>query len=84
MPAEPLTEEEQQEKEELAEDGFITWKRSHFTAFIKGLERHGRDAMDKVVVEVQAAGGQAEPKTEEEVRQYAKIFFDRHTELKGE
>ncbi|TXT12146.1 uncharacterized protein COLE_02556 [Cutaneotrichosporon oleaginosum] len=71
----PLTEEEKEEKEELAGDGFADWQRRHFLAFIKGLERYGRDALDKVAADMQ-------DKTEEEVREYAKVFFKRYTELK--
>ncbi|KAL1410183.1 chromatin remodeling complex Adenosinetriphosphatase [Vanrija albida] len=73
--AEPLTEEENLEKDSLVTDGFSEWQRRHFVSFIKGLERYGRDALDKVALEVQ-------DKTEEEVHQYAKVFFERYTELK--
>jgi SWI/SNF-related matrix-associated actin-dependent regulator of chromatin subfamily A member 5 len=75
--AEPLTEEELAEKEALASDGFPEWKRNHFLAFVKGLERYGRDSLDKVALDV------AEH-TEDEVRKYASVFFERYGELKGE
>jgi SWI/SNF-related matrix-associated actin-dependent regulator of chromatin subfamily A member 5 len=75
--AEPLNEEEVAEKEALVGDGFPDWQRRHFLAFIKGLERYGREALDKVALEVV-------DKTEEDVREYAKVFFERYTELKGE
>jgi SWI/SNF-related matrix-associated actin-dependent regulator of chromatin subfamily A member 5 len=65
------------EKETLAEEGFPDWKRNHFLAFIKSLERYGRDALDKVAQDVA-------DHTEEEVREYARVFFERHHELKGE
>ncbi|GMK54535.1 hypothetical protein CspeluHIS016_0111210 [Cutaneotrichosporon spelunceum] len=73
--AEPLTEAEKEEKEELAGDGFADWQRRHFLAFIKGMERYGRDSFDKIAADMQ-------DKTEDEVREYAKVFFDRYTELK--
>lgn len=74
--AEPLTEEEVEEKESLVDQGFGDWKRAHYQSFIKSLERHGRDAMDKVVADM------APEKEEEEVKAYADVFFDRYTELK--
>ncbi|KAK4684402.1 hypothetical protein P7C73_g5775, partial [Tremellales sp. Uapishka_1] len=73
--AEPLTEEEMAEKDELTEEGFPDWKRNHFLAFVKALERHGREDLDKVALDVA-------DKTEEEIRVFAKVFFERYTELK--
>ncbi|GFZ42856.1 DNA helicase [Saitozyma sp. JCM 24511] len=73
--AEPLTEEEVAEKDALVGDGFPDWQRRHFLAFIKSLERYGREALDKVALEVP-------DKTEEDVREYADVFFERYTELK--
>lgn len=72
----PLTEEEVAEKEALAEDGFGDWQRRHFHAFIKALERYGRDQMDIAAKEVP-------DKTEDEVRAYADVFFERYAEIKG-
>jgi len=73
----PLTEEEVAEKDALTDEGFPDWQRRHFQNFIKALEKYGRDSLDKVSLEVL-------DKTEEEVREYAKVFFERYTELKGE
>ncbi|ORY25274.1 putative chromatin remodelling complex ATPase chain [Naematelia encephala] len=73
--AEPLTEEEIAEKDALTDEGFPDWARRHFQAFIKALERHGRNNLDKVAAEI-------EEKTEEEVRDYAEVFFERYKELK--
>jgi len=75
-PAEPLTDEESAEKDELAGEGFPDWQRRHFQAFIKAMERYGRDSLDKVALDIV-------DRTEEEVRQYAAVFFDRYKELKG-
>lgn len=76
-PAEPLTEEENAEKDALADEGFPDWNRRHFQSFIKGLERFGRDQLDKVAVEIA-------DHTEESVRKYAKVFFERYTEIESE
>lgn len=75
--AEPLTEEEMAEKDALAEKGFPDWQRRHFQSFIKGVERYGRDALDKVALEIA-------DKSEEEVREYAKVFFERYSEVESE
>ena len=40
------------------------------------MERYGRDHLDRVAAEVA-------DKSEEEVREYAKVFFERYKELKG-
>lgn len=72
----PLTEEETAEKETLAGEGFPDWQRRHFQNFIKGLEKYGRDSLDKVAMDIM-------DKEEDEVREYAAVFFDRYKELKG-
>ncbi|WVQ83568.1 hypothetical protein IAT38_005709 [Cryptococcus sp. DSM 104549] len=71
----PLTEEEVAEKEELAGEGFHDWQRRHFQGFIKGLEKYGRNNLDKVASEIA-------DRTEEDVKEYAKVFFERYKELK--
>ena len=65
------------EKDTLAGEGFLDWQRRHFQSFIKALEKYGRDNLDKVALEVA-------DHTEEGIREYAAVFFDRYTELKGE
>lgn len=40
-PAEPLTEEQVQEKEELVAQGFEDWSRRDFQQFIRALETYG-------------------------------------------
>lgn len=40
--AEPLTDAEAEEKEELATQGFSDWSKREFQNFIKGCEKHGR------------------------------------------
>ena len=72
-----MTEEEVAEKEALAEEGFPDWQRRHFQSFIKAVEKYGRDNLDKVALEIA-------DKTEEEVREYAKVFFERFSEVESE
>lgn len=40
--AEPLTAEEEAEKEQLTELGFATWTKREYQGFVRGLEQHGR------------------------------------------
>ena len=67
--AEPLTEEEQAEKEELLKQGFTNWSKRDFNQFIKANERFGRDDIDSISKDV-------EGKTPEEVI-YITIFREK-------
>ena len=58
--AEPLSEEEQAEKEELLKQGFTNWSKRDFNQFIKANEKYGRDDIDSISKDV-------EGKTPEEV-----------------
>ncbi|KAJ2041935.1 chromatin remodeling complex Adenosinetriphosphatase, partial [Coemansia sp. S16] len=72
--AEPLTEEEAAEKEQLSLQGFSAWNRRDFYGFMRALENHGRGSMNLVKHDV-------EGKTPEEVDAYAKVFLKRYKEL---
>ena len=72
--AEALTEEEQAEKEELLAEGFNNWSKRDFNQFIKANEKYGRDDLDSISKEV-------EGKTQQEVMEYAKVFWERCNEL---
>ncbi|KAL1548505.1 ISWI chromatin-remodeling complex ATPase CHR11 isoform X1 [Salvia divinorum] len=70
----PLTAEEQEEKERLLEEGFSTWSRRDFNTFIRACEKYGRN-------DIRGIASEMEGKTEEEVERYAKAFKDRYKEL---
>ncbi|KAM7279539.1 hypothetical protein ACFE04_006673 [Oxalis oulophora] len=70
----PLTAEEQEEKERLLEQGFSTWSRKDFSAFLRACEKYGRNDVKNIAQEV-------EGKTEQEVERYAKVFKERYKEL---
>ncbi|XP_065188236.1 SWI/SNF-related matrix-associated actin-dependent regulator of chromatin subfamily A member 5-like [Sycon ciliatum] len=72
--AEPLTEDEVKEKEELLNEGFSDWTKRDLHQFVKACERFGREDLDNVSKEV-------EGKSPEQVRRYADVFWDRYTEL---
>ncbi|KAG1371207.1 Chromatin-remodeling complex ATPase [Cocos nucifera] len=71
---EPLTAEEQEERERLLEEGFSTWTRRDFNTFIRACEKYGRN-------EIKSIASEMEGKTEEEVERYAKVFRERYKEL---
>ncbi|KAH6769766.1 chromatin remodeling factor17 [Perilla frutescens var. hirtella] len=70
----PLTAEEQEEKEQLLEEGFSAWSRRDFNAFIRACEKYGRN-------DIRGIASEMEGKTEEEVERYAKVFKERYKEL---
>ncbi|KAL1539085.1 ISWI chromatin-remodeling complex ATPase CHR11-like isoform X1 [Salvia divinorum] len=70
----PLTAEEQEEKEQLLEEGFSTWSRRDFNSFIRACEKYGRN-------DIRSIASEMEGKTEEEVERYATVFKERYKEL---
>lgn len=66
----PLSEEELAEREELMSKGYTNWNKRDFNAFVRSCERHGREALTEIAKEIDG-------KTEEEVREYAAVFFER-------
>ncbi|KAG0036912.1 hypothetical protein BGZ82_003471 [Podila clonocystis] len=72
--AEPLTEEEVAEKEQLLEQGFENWGRRDFTSFYKACEKYGRKNLTEIANEI-------EGKTLAEVRAYSKVFWQRYDEI---
>ena len=72
--ATPLTEAEQQEKLKLSDEGFPSWNRRDFQQFINGSAKHGRNNYRLIAEEVDS-------KDEDEIRQYAKVFWQRFSEI---
>jgi len=70
----PLTEEEREERDTLLGEGFSAWSKRDFNNFLRGCEKYGREDLEHVALEV-------EGKTEEEVREYAAVFWERSYEL---
>ncbi|KAL8803252.1 MAG: hypothetical protein Q9182_003283 [Xanthomendoza sp. 2 TL-2023] len=69
-----LTEAERNEKEILSEQGFANWNRRDFQQFINGSAKHGRNNYAGIAEEVDG-------KNEKEIREYAKVFWQRHSTL---
>uniref|UniRef100_A0A7E4W0W4 SWI/SNF related, matrix associated, actin dependent regulator of chromatin, subfamily a, member 5 n=1 Tax=Panagrellus redivivus TaxID=6233 RepID=A0A7E4W0W4_PANRE len=72
--AEPPTEEEMAEREELLKQGLSNWSRKDFTSFVKASERYGRHDLANIALEV-------EGKTPEEVAEYSQIFWENIEDL---
>ena len=75
-----LTEAEVEEKESLLDAGFRDWTKRDFGAFVRACEKYGRPpphgpgSVADIATEI-------EGKTQEEVRQYAKVFWANYTKL---
>ncbi len=72
--AEPLNEEQLQEKESLLQKGYGDWSRKDFNHFVRACAEYGRDDIDNICTEV-------EGKDPDEVRKYAEVFWARKDEL---
>jgi SWI/SNF-related matrix-associated actin-dependent regulator of chromatin subfamily A member 5 len=72
--ADELTEEEQEEKDDLLTQGFTNWSKRDFNQFIRLHEKYGRDDIDAISKEI-------EGKTSDEVVEYSKLFWERCSEL---
>merc|ERR1712141_666240 len=72
--ADELTEEEQEEKEDLLLQGFTNWSKRDFNQFIRLNEKYGREDIDAISKEI-------EGKNPDEVKDYSAIFWERCQEL---
>ena len=72
--ATPLTDEEKEEKEGLSTQGFGNWNRRDFQQFVNGSGKCGRTDYEGVSMEVDS-------KSPAEIKQYAKVFWQRYTEV---
>lgn len=70
----PLTEDEQATKARLSEDGFFNWNRRDFQQFVNGSAKFGRKDYAGIATEVDS-------KEPDEVAEYSKVFWKRHTEI---
>jgi len=63
-----LPADKEQEKQILLSEGFGNWSRREFQAFVRGCERHGREAYETIAAEIGS-------KSVKEVKEYAKAFW---------
>ncbi|GAA5829787.1 hypothetical protein JCM11251_007878 [Rhodosporidiobolus azoricus] len=72
--AEPLNDEEKEEKEELKHLGFDSWTKREFQAFMRGMETYGRKNFEGIHRELTT-------KTIDEIKEYSEVFWDRYQEI---
>ncbi|ODV92155.1 hypothetical protein CANCADRAFT_748 [Tortispora caseinolytica NRRL Y-17796] len=72
----PLTEKEEAEKARLAEKGFSNWNRREFQHLIHLFAKYGKHNYSAIASEF-------ETKTEEEIKEYAEVFWKRYKEIDG-
>ncbi|CAN8065519.1 unnamed protein product [Agarophyton chilense] len=66
-----LSPKKEREREELLEQGFSGWSRREYLNFLRAVERHGRDNLEKIAEDV------GEQKSLEDVACYAKAFWEK-------
>jgi len=74
--AEPLTEQEQEEKAALIEKGFPEWNRRDFQQFLNGSAKYGRDNYEGISEEVDGKNAQ-------EIAAYAKVFWKKYKSIEN-
>ncbi|PHZ07630.1 uncharacterized protein RHIMIDRAFT_242445 [Rhizopus microsporus ATCC 52813] len=72
--AEPLTEQEEEERKTLYAKGFSNWSKKDFATFINACAKYGRNNFDAITSDL-------ENKTLDEVKKYAKVFWQRYKEI---
>jgi SWI/SNF-related matrix-associated actin-dependent regulator of chromatin subfamily A member 5 len=72
--AEPLDDDEDAEKDELATKGFSNWTKRHFQQFVNSSGRYGRGAFDQIA-------GDIDGKEVEDVKTYAAVFWERYKDM---
>jgi SWI/SNF-related matrix-associated actin-dependent regulator of chromatin subfamily A member 5 len=72
--AEPLNDDEIEERDELMNEGFKDWSKREFGQFVKAAEKFGRADIDAIADDIST-------KTKEEVSEYAHVFWQRINEL---
>lgn len=70
--AKGLSESELEEKIALINQGFKDWSRRDYSAFLKGVEKYGKDVANKMEIE---------GKTREEIKRYSNVFWSNLTSL---
>ncbi|KAL7415636.1 SNF2 family N-terminal domain-containing protein [Mrakia frigida] len=72
--AEPLDDDEDAEKDELATKGFSNWTKRHFQQFVNSSGRYGRNAYDQIASDIDG-------KEVDDVKIYAAVFWERYKDM---
>jgi len=76
LTAEPLTEEEREEKSTLADQVFTNWNKPELRKFLELSGRYGRTAYTAIAAEM-------DNKTEDDLEAYAEVYWQRYKEIPG-
>lgn len=76
--AEPLTEEEEEEKQELIQKVFTNWSRRDFTNFVHQSAKYGRSSYEAIAAEFDD-----DEKDAQAVKNYAEAFWSRGSVIDG-
>ncbi len=68
-----LTTEEENEKAEIKSKGFVSWTKNDFYAFVRAVEKYGKDSVHEIAEHI--------GKTVEDLEAYSKVFWERFSEL---
>ncbi|CAG60602.1 uncharacterized protein GVI51_I09471 [Nakaseomyces glabratus] len=71
-----FTDEDELEKQRMLDTAFTNWNRRDLLSFISACAKFGRSNMNKIKYAIDS-------KTPEEVEEYAKVFWERYTEING-
>ncbi|KAF2812362.1 uncharacterized protein BDZ99DRAFT_265269 [Mytilinidion resinicola] len=74
--AEPLTEQEKEEKVKLIAQGFPEWNKRDFQQFLNGSAKYGRHNYEGINEEVDG-------KNTEEIKAYAKVFWKKYQQIES-
>lgn len=72
----PLTDEEREEKAELADKVFTNWNKPELRKFLELSGRYGKTSYTVIAAEM-------DNKSEDDVQTYAKVFWNRYKEIPG-
>ncbi len=73
-PSKRLTFAEEEEKKSLFDQGFLEWTRNEYQKFVQSLDMYAPDDFEHISTHIKT-------KSVEEVKTYAKVFFERMSEL---
>ncbi|CDF36036.1 chromatin-remodelling complex ATPase ISWI2 [Chondrus crispus] len=66
-----LSEEHENERETLLDEGYSEWTKREFSSFLRGIERYGRENFDKILDDI------GDSKTMEQLVEYSAAFWEK-------
>eukprot|EP00762_Andalucia_godoyi_P004324 ANDGO_05544.mRNA.1 putative chromatin-remodeling complex ATPase chain len=69
-----LTPAEEEERKKLLSQGFLSWSKKDFYAYVRALEKYGRKDVEAIAKDVEGKGV-------DEVRRYHRAFWEKYSEI---